>query len=101
MKTYFLYVSHKSPGLGLEWLGKARSIENYKSEIYSKNRYGQVSCGYLICETETESYEITDLCLYLTAWVFLFNIYHRSWLFFFCFFNEASLLFYLTNYTLI
>ena len=67
MKTYFLYVSHKSPGLGLEWLGKARSIENYKSEIYSKSRDGQVSCGYLICETETESpmKSLTSACISL------------------------------------
>lgn len=31
-------LGHKSIELGLAWLGMARSFENYKSEMYSKNK---------------------------------------------------------------
>ena len=37
------FESYKSTGLGLAWLGIARSIQKYRWEIYLKDRYGQVS----------------------------------------------------------
>ena len=48
----FLWVSSRSNRLGLEWLGIARSIQNYTWEMYLKERYGQVSFVFWIPHKE-------------------------------------------------
>ena len=85
-KMVFLWVSYKPTELGLTWLGMARSIHNYAWEIYSNNRYGQVSIVYWIL-INWGPYEINVVCLSLTVSISQFNIFHRSrWLLFFWFF---------------
>ena len=80
-------MSHKSTGLSLAWLGMARSIQNFTSNIYSKGRYGQFSFVYWIPVNRGSS---------------RFNIFHRSsWLVFFPSFKWSYIIFNLINGSLI
>ena len=57
----FFFVSRKSTGLGLTWLGLARLIQNYTSEMYSKDSYGQAFFAYWT-PINRGSYKITVIC---------------------------------------
>ena len=69
-------MSHKTIEIGLSWLGINKSIQNYASEISSKDRYGQVSFVYWILVNRGFS-EITVVCFSLTASVSYFKFF--SW----------------------
>lgn len=90
-------MSQKSIGPGLTWIEMPGLIQNYKSKIYPKERYGQVSLVYWPT-VNRESYEFTAVYLSFTISVGQFNIFRiNCWLIFLWFLNKVTLFLYLRN----
>ena len=90
-------MSQKSIGLGLTWIEMLGLIQNYKSKIYPKERYGQVSLIYWPT-VNRESYEFTAFYLSFTISVGQFNIFRiNCWLIFLWFLNKVTFFLHLRN----
>lgn len=90
-------MSQKSIGPGLTWIEMLGLIQNYKSKIYPKERYGQVLLVYWPT-VNRESYEFTAFYLSFTISVGQFNIFRiNCWLIFLWFLNKVTFFLHLRN----
>ena len=91
-ETDFLYVSNKSIRLGLTLLHIPKIIQNYKSEIYLNDRYGQVSIVCWIPQTMGPMRSLLSVHLSLVLWLSSTFFVGVADCFFFLFFKWSHII---------